>query len=122
PVAERHPADRKRAKQVDLGHLAVMVGPGQAAVARGLLRLVGGVTVHRSVSTGAFESGTDVSHTVARMGNRRHALPCHLARPCRRRPPAPAAWPGLVGSSLNLLLFARSLTSLPHAMNWNNYA
>ncbi len=51
------PADRERAEEVDLGHLPIVVGPGQAAVGHGLLRLVG----HRSVSTGTVVSEMDVA-------------------------------------------------------------
>src|SRR5262249_40684647 len=84
PVAERHPADRERAEQVDLGHLPVVVGPGRAAVGRGLLRLVGGVMIHRSVSTGAFVSGAGARYAAVRIGKRRPSPPCHSARSCRR--------------------------------------
>src|SRR5262249_664310 len=57
PVAKRHPADRERAEEVDLGHLTVVVGTGRAAVGCGFLRVIGTVIGHNPVSMGAFISG-----------------------------------------------------------------
>jgi hypothetical protein len=62
-VAEGHPADRERAEQVDLGHLAVVVGTGRAAVGCGFLRVIGTVIGHRSVSMGVCVFDVNAGHT-----------------------------------------------------------
>ena len=59
PVAERHPADRERAEEVDLGHLPIVVAVGRTAVGCGLLRVIG----HCSISIGAVAFEVGAGHT-----------------------------------------------------------